>query len=83
MWNDNSVADLGHHPISNYTSVLDDSSNPAVISQQRLISKMIGLWINNSLTANAKRKLRAFKYAYSFNSKDYGATMFLVIVKIV
>ena len=81
LWADNSVAHLGCHSTTNYAAGLYDASKQEVITQQHLMSKMIGLLIKNSLTTDAKRKLRAFKYAYTFNTQDYGAAMFFVIVK--
>ena len=42
---------------------------------------MLGLCINNSLTTNDKRKLRAYKSSYTFNAQDDGDEMFFVIVK--
>ena len=47
------------------------------------MSKMLGIWIKNSLTNYYKRKLSAFKYAYTFITQDDGAPMFFVIVKMV
>ena len=83
LWADNSGANLGCHPKANYAAGLYDADKQAVISQQRLIPKMIGLWINNYLTTNAKRKWRYFKSAYTLNAQDNGAEIFLVIVKMV
>ena len=83
LWSDNSGSDLGHPPTANYAAGLYEASKQAVISKQRLRSKMLGLWIKNYLTTNTKRKLRAFKYAYTFNAQDYGAATLFVIVKMV
>ena len=44
---------------------------------------MVGLWIQNYLTIYEKRKLRDFKFAYTFNDQDDGAAMLFVIVKMV
>ena len=44
---------------------------------------MLGLWINNSLTTNAKRKVMAVNSEYTFNTHDDGDTMFFVIVNMV
>ena len=42
---------------------------------------MLGLWINNSLTTDAKHKLKAFKSSYTFKAKYDGATILFVVVK--
>ena len=83
LWADNSGADLGSHPIANYAAGLYYASKQALISQQHLRSKMLGLWIKNSMNTNSKRKLRYFKSAYNFNSQYYGSAMLFVIVKMV
>ena len=44
---------------------------------------MIVLSIKNSLTTDAKIKLRAFGNSYTFNNQYYGAAMFSIIVKMV
>ena len=80
---DNSGADLGRHTTANYTAGLYDTANKEVISQQRLRYKMLGLWIKNSLTTNAKRKSMDFKSAYTFNTQYDGFARFFVIVKMV
>ena len=71
----------GATPTSNYSSGLDDTSKQAVISQQRLRSNMLVLYIKNSLATDSKRKLRAFNYVYTFNAQDGGAAMLFIIVK--
>ena len=83
LWADNSGADLGHHPTSKYSAGIYDAEKQAIIAQQRLRSKMLGLWIKNSLTTDAKCKLRYFNSAYSFKSQYDGAAIFLVIFKMV
>ena len=83
LWGDNSGSDLGCHPIANYAAGLDDTEEQSIITQQRLRSNIIFLWIKNSLTTDTKRKLRAFNYAYTFNTQDDGAAMFFVIFKMV
>ena len=83
MWADKSGSGLGSHPISNYGVEIYNSEKKAAIAQQRLRSKMIGLWIKNSLTTDDKCKLRDFRSAYTFNIQDDGAAMFFVIIKIV
>ena len=40
-------------------------------------------WIKNSLTTDAKRKLRYFKPEYTSNAQYDGAAMFFVVVKMV
>ena len=42
---------------------------------------MLGLWRNNPLTNDAKRKLRYFKSSYNFNAQYDVATTLFVIVK--
>ena len=81
MWDDNSGADLGHHPTENCAAGLDDTEKQSIIVQQRLRSNMLGLWINNTLTTDAKRKLMTFNYVNTFNTQDDGDTMFFDIVK--
>ena len=83
LWAENSGAYLGRHPTENYAAVLDDAANQAVIAKQRLRSKILGLWIKNSLKTNDKRSLRDFKSVYTFNTQDYGAAMLFVIIKMV
>ena len=43
---------------------------------------MLGLWINNSLTTDAKLKLRDLRSAYTFNTQDDGYEILFVIEKI-
>ena len=83
LWDDNSGAYLGRHPTANYAEVLDDAYKQAVVYQQSIRSKILGLWIKNYLTTDAKCKLRDFKSVYTSNPQDDGAVMFFVIVKIV
>ena len=83
LWDDNSGAYLGCHPTENYAAGLDEAQKQAIMSQQLLRSKMIGLWIKTFLTTNVKCKLRALNYAFTFNAKDDRAAMFFVIVKMV
>ena len=83
LWADNSEEKLGRHPIENYSEGLYDAEKQAIISQQCRRSKMIGLWIKNYLTTDPKHKLRAFKYAYTFNAQYDGDTMLFVFVKMV
>ena len=68
LWADKYGADLGCHPTTNYASGLCDAAKQAVITQHRLRYNMLGLWINNYLTTDTNRKLRALKYAYTFNA---------------
>ena len=42
------------------------------------MSNMLGLWVKNSLTTYAKRKLSALMTAYTFNTQDDGTTLFLL-----
>ena len=83
LWANKSVAGLGRHPTAYNGAAEDVPENQPIIPQQRLRSKMIGLWINNSLTTDDKRKLRAFRTAYTFNNQYDGAAMFFVILKMV
>ena len=64
MWGDNSVAGLGCHPTADYGSAADNSENQALICQHLLRSNMISMCINNSLTTDAKLKLRAYNISY-------------------
>ena len=83
LWANNSEADLGRHPIENYRAVLDKPSKQALIIQQCLRSNILGLLMKNSFTTDSKRDLRAFRSTYTFNTQDYGSTMFFVILKMV
>ena len=70
-------------PCWGFTMLLLYWGTTSIIAHQRIRPKMLGLWIKNYLTTNAKRKLRAFKSTYTFNAQDDGAAIFLVIVKMV
>ena len=69
LWSDNSGACLGRHPTENDGAGLYNPEKYAVIVQQSLRSKMSGIWIKNSLTTYDKRKLRAFRSTYTFNTQ--------------
>ena len=69
------------HPTADYGAAANFPSKKLIISQQRLKSKNLSLWIKNSLTTDEKHKLRAFKTSYTYNNQDDGATIFFVIVK--
>ena len=43
LWDENSGVDLGRLPTENYAAGLDDVAKQALITQQRLRSKMIDL----------------------------------------
>ena len=73
---------LGCLPTAYYGASPDDAEKQVLISQQRIKSKILGLWINNYLTTETKIKLRYFIYSYKFNSQDDGDAMFFVVVKI-
>ena len=79
MWADSPRAYLGHQPTEKFPEELDDTEKQVIIAQQCLRSKMIGLWIKNSLATDAGRKLRDFRSAYTINTQDDGAAMFFVI----
>ena len=83
IWDDNYGVDLGHHPTENYAPGLYDASKQAVISQQFLRYKKIGLSVKNPLVNYENIKLRYFKSAYTFNSKDDRYEMFYAGVKMV
>ena len=83
LWADNSGENLGHQPTSNYAARLDEAEKQAIIYQQRLSSNVLGLWIKNYLTTNAKHKIRDFESAYTFNDQYDGAATIFVILKIV
>ena len=74
---------MGCNPTSDYAAQIYDAQKQAIISHKRLRSKMLGLWIKNSLPTDNKRKLRYLNSAYTFNNQDDGAAMFFVIVKMV
>ena len=44
LWIDNSGVGLGINPTENYEEGLDDSQKLTTIAQQRLRSKILGLW---------------------------------------
>ena len=83
MWANNSVVGLGCHPIEDYGSAVDFPVKHIIISQHRLRSNMIGLWIKKSLTNDAKHMLSAFRTAYNFNNQYDGTAMLFFIVKMV
>ena len=83
LWDDKSGEGLGRHPTANYAAGLDDLVKQSIFSQQLLMSKILVLWIENSFATDVKRKLRAFRSAYTFNTQYDGATMFFAIVKMV
>ena len=77
------VTGLGRHPTADYGAASNNAVKKAIISQQRLSSKMLGLCIKNSLPVDTQRKLRAFNSAYTLNTQDNVDVTFFVIVKIV
>ena len=83
LWADNYEAYLGRHPTEIYSEGLYDVEKQAIISQQRLRSKILGLWFNNSLATDYKRNLSYFRYSDTFNTHEDKAEMFFVIVKMV
>ena len=83
IWEDNAVAGLGRHPIEDYGSGLDVPANQVLFVQYCLRSKILSLWIKNSLTTDAEHKLRAFKTSYTYNNQYDGAAMLFVIVNMV
>ena len=74
---------MGRHSTSYYDAAVRITAKQAIISQQRIISNIICLWIKNSLNTDAKRKLRYFKTSYTFNNQYHEAVIFFVIVKMV
>ena len=74
---------MGSHFTADYGSEEDVSYKQLIISQQLHRPKMLSLWIKNSLTTDAKCKLRAFKDSYTYYNQDYGSAMIFVIVKMV
>ena len=83
LWADNYGANLGCHPTENYAAGLYDAEKKSKIAHKHFSSRMLGLWIKNSLTIYAKRKLRYLKYAYTFNVQVDGFVMLFVIIKMV
>ena len=83
LWAKNSGEGMGRISTADYVSAPDDTAKQTLISQQRLRSKILVLWINNYLTTESKINLKAFGTSYNFNNQYYRAEMFLVIVKIV
>ena len=77
MWSNKSGAGLGFHPTAEHEAAPDVPVNQAIISQQRFRSNNLGLWIQNFLTTDDKRKLRCFRSAYTFNNQYDGDVIFL------
>ena len=63
MWAENYRADLGCQPTENYAALLDDLTKQVLISQQSIMSNMLGLWIKKFITTGARCKLRTFRNA--------------------
>ena len=61
MWSNNSGAVLGRHPKANYGDLIYNPIKKALFTQQYLRYKILGQWIKNSLTTDAKHNLRAFR----------------------
>ena len=78
----NSGTALGRLPTSYYGAEPYDAAKQALISQHCLRSKILVLWINNSLTTEDKLKLRAFRTSCTFNNQYDRSTMFSFVVKI-
>ena len=74
---------MGRHPTADYGAAPDDPEKQAIISQQSVRYKIIGIWNNNFLNNDDKYKLRTLRTAYTFNNQDDGSGMFFVIVKMV
>ena len=74
---------MGSHPTENYGAGIYNSAKQEIITKQYLRSKIIGIWINNLTTTDAKRKLRAFRTAYTFKTQDYGDVIFFCPLKMV
>ena len=83
LWAKNLEACLGRHATEDYGTAPDEPAKQAIISEQRLMSNIIVLWIKNLLTTDAKCKLSTFRTAYTFNKQDDVASMFFVIIKMV
>ena len=79
----NSGSGLGCYPTAYYGSEDDDAEKHSLISQQLLISRMLILWIKNSLTTAVKPKLRSYKTSNDYNIQDNKATMFFFIIKMI
>ena len=76
LWYENLGSGLGRHPIKKYESGIDNPQKKAITPQQCLRSNMLGLCIKNSLATDYSNKLRAFRYAYTFNTQDDGAEIY-------
>ena len=83
LWDENPGEKIGCHPTKHYSASLYDAEKQSIFAHQCLRSKMLSLFIKNSLTTDANRKLRVFKSTYTFNAQYDGAVMFFVIVNMV
>ena len=79
LWADNSGIDLGRHTIVDYGSADYDATKTSHIGQHSLRSKMLSLWIKNSLNTDRKLKFRIYKTSYAYNSQDHGVKCFFVV----
>ena len=61
LWAENSGENLWRHPTENYAAGLDDASKQAIITQQCIRSKILGIFINNYLTSDSKKKVKLFQ----------------------
>ena len=82
LWADNLGAGSGCQPTADYGAGLYATAKQELIAQRCLTSKIISLWINNSLTKYVKHKLRAYKTSYVYNSQDDGSEFFSLLKKL-
>ena len=83
MWANNSGEGLGHHLTAGYGAAAEVPSKQLIISQHIIRSKMLSLCIKNSLTTDAKWRLKSFKNSYTYNNQYNGSAIFFVIVKMI
>ena len=81
MWDNNWGTGLGRHLTSDYGVSADVPDKHLIIYQLQLWSKILFLWIKNSMTTDAKLKLRAFKNSYTYKNQNYRSATFFFIVK--
>ena len=69
MWANNLGAGLVRHLTLYYGAAADNAEKGSIIAQKCLRSKILSLWIKNSLTNDAKFKLRSFKNSHITTTK--------------
>ena len=79
LWADNSGIDLGRHTTVYYGSADYDATKTSHIGQHSLRSKMLSLWIKNSLNTDGKLTFRIYNTSYAYNRQDHGVKCLFVV----